>query len=107
MRKELLGALLLRVLDELPGRAFLHHNAAIHEHDTVGHVTGKMHLVGDDDHGGLAVSKVTQNFQHLAGQFRVKGAGGLVEAEDVRVQGQCAGNGYALLLTAGVILLIF
>ena len=29
MRKELFGALLLRVLNELLGRAFLHHHAAI------------------------------------------------------------------------------
>ena len=42
MRKELFGALLLRVLNELLGGAFLHHHAAIHEHDAVGHVTGKV-----------------------------------------------------------------
>ena len=73
MRKELFGALLLWVLNELLGRAFLHHHAAIHEHDAVGHVTGKVHLVGDDDHGGLAVGKVAQDAQHLAGQLRVEG----------------------------------
>ena len=101
MRKELFGALLLWVLNELLGRAFLHHHAAIHEQDAVGHVTGKVHLVGDDDHGGLAVGKVAQDAQHLAGQLRVEGRGRLVEAENVRVQSQCAGNGHALLLTAG------
>ena len=57
--------------------------------------------MGDDDHGGLAVGKVAQDAQHLAGQLRVEGRGRLVEAENVRVQSQCAGNGHALLLTAG------
>ena len=99
--QEAAGALFLRVLDELPGRALLHHHAAVHEQDAVGHVTGKVHLVGHDDHGGLAVGKVPQNAQHLAGQLRVQRAGRLVEAEDIRVQGQGAGNGHALLLAAG------
>ena len=89
------------MLDELPGRALLHHHAAVHEQDAVGHVTGKVHLVGHDDHGGLAVGKVPQNAQHLAGQLRVQRAGRLVEAEDVRVQGQGPGNGHPLLLAAG------
>ena len=31
MRQKLLRALLLRVVDELAGRAFLHHDAAVHE----------------------------------------------------------------------------
>ena len=84
---EAAGALFLRVLDELPGRALLHHHAAVHEQDAVGHVTGKVHLVGHDDHGGLAVGQVPQNAQHLAGQLRVQRAGRLVEAEDIRVQG--------------------
>ena len=85
VRQEAAGALFLRVLDELPGRALLHHHAAVHEQDAVGHVTGKVHLVGHDDHGGLAVGQVPQNAQHLAGQLRVQRAGRLVEAEDIRV----------------------
>ena len=64
--QEAAGALFLRVLDELPGRALLHHHAAVHEQDAVGHVTGKVHLVGHDNHGGLAVGQVPQNAQHLA-----------------------------------------
>ena len=101
MRQKLLGALLLGVVDELAGRAFLHHNAAVHEQDAVGHVPGEVHLMGDDDHGGLAVGEVPQDTEDFAGQLRVKGAGGLIEAEDVRVERQCAGDGHPLLLAAG------
>ena len=91
MRQELLCALLLRVLNELLGGAFFHHHAAVHEQDAVGHIAGKVHLVGDDDHGGLAVGKVAQDAQHLAGQLRVKGAGWFIKAKDIRFQRQGAG----------------
>ena len=57
--------------------------------------------MGDDDHGGLAVGEVPQDTEDFAGQLRVKGAGGLIEAEDVRVERQRAGDGHPLLLTAG------
>ena len=59
--EELLRALLLGVVDELFGGAFLHDHAAIHEEDAVRNVAGKVHLVGDDDHGRLAVGKVAQD----------------------------------------------
>ena len=101
MRQKLLGALLLGVVDELAGRAFLHHDAAVHEQDAVGHVPGEVHLMGDDDHGGLSVGEVAQDTEDFAGQLRVEGAGGLIEAEDVRVERQRAGDGHPLLLTAG------
>ena len=57
--------------------------------------------MGNDDHGGLSVGEVPQDAEDFAGQLRVKGAGGLIEAEDVRVERQCAGDGHPLLLTAG------
>ena len=101
MCQKLFGALLARVVDQLLCRALLHHHAAVHEQDAVSHIPGKVHLVGHDDHGGLAVGQFPQHPQHLAGQFRVKGAGGLIEAEDVWVQRQRTGNGYPLLLPAG------
>ena len=91
----------MRVVDELAGRAFLHHDAAVHEQDAVGHVPGKVHLMGDDDHGGLAVGEVAQDAEDFAGQLGVEGAGRLIEAEDVRVEGQRTGDGHPLLLAAG------
>ena len=38
---------------------------------------------------------------HLAGQLRVKGAGGLVKVNDFRVGGKGTGNRHPLLLSAG------
>ena len=46
-----------------------------------------------------ASSRITP--QHLLGQLRVQGAGGLVKAEDFRVHAQGAGDGHPLLLAAG------
>ena len=42
-----------------------------------------------------------RQLQSLAHHLGVKGAGGFVEQDHVRVHGQRAGDGYALLLTAG------
>ena len=97
MCEELSGTLFPGVVDELFGRAFFHDHAAIHEQDAVGHIACKVHLMGDNDHRGLAVSKITQDLQHLTGQLRVKGAGGLIKAKDIRVKRQRAGNGHTLV----------
>ena len=91
MCEELSGTLFPGVVDELFGRAFFHDHAAIHEQDAVGHIAGKVHLMGNNDHRGLAVSKITQDLQHLAGQLRVKGAGWFIKAKDIRFQRQGAG----------------
>ena len=52
------------------------------------------------DHGRALLGEAADDAQHLARQLRVERAGGLVEAEDVRVHGQRAGDGHALLLPA-------
>ena len=48
-REELLRARLLRVAEDLLGRALLDDDAAVHEDDLIGHGAGKRHLVRDDD----------------------------------------------------------
>ena len=53
-REELLRAGVLRVLDDLPRRALLHDDAAVHKDRAVGHVAGKRHLVRDHDHADAA-----------------------------------------------------
>ena len=67
----------------------------------VGHIPGKVHLVGNDDHRGLTVCQFAQHPQYLSGQLGVQRTGGLVKAEDIRVQCQRPGNGHPLLLSAG------
>ena len=37
----------------------LNDGAAVHEHDMIGHIAGKRHLVGDDDHGGVLALPVS------------------------------------------------
>ena len=96
--QELFGTLLPRALDHLAGRALFHDDAAVHEDDLVGYVAGKGHFVGDNDHGGLLFGQGADHLQHLAGQLGVQGAGGLVKAEDIRVEGQRPGDSHPLLL---------
>ena len=45
----------MRIFKYLCRRALLNDGAAVHEHDMIGHIAGKRHLVGDDDHGGVLV----------------------------------------------------
>ena len=57
--------------------------------------------MGDNDHGGLLLRQTPDDLEHLAGELRVQGGGGLIKAEDVRGQGQGPGDGDPLLLAAG------
>ena len=66
----------------------------------VGHVAGKGHLVRDDDHGGVLLGERADDLEHLAGQLGVERGGRLVKAQDVRLEGERAGDRHALLLAA-------
>ena len=57
--------------------------------------------MGHHDHGAFFLRQRPDDAQHFLGQQRVEGGGGLVEAEDFRVERQRAGNGHPLLLAAG------
>ena len=95
------GPLLLGVVDDLVGVTLLHDEAAVHKDDLVRHVPGEGHCMGDDDHGGLLLRQVADDPQHFSRQLRVQGGGGLVKAQNVRMQRQSPGNGHPLLLAAG------
>ena len=73
----------------------------VHEHHHVGHGTGKAHFMGHADHGHAVAGKVHHDIQHFAHHFRIQRRSGLVEEHELRLHGQGAGNGHALLLTAG------
>ena len=45
----------MRIFKYLCRRALFNDSAAVHEYDMIGHIAGKRHLVGDDDHGGVLV----------------------------------------------------
>ena len=51
-------------------------------------VAGELHLVGDDDHGGVLVGERADNAQYLAGQLGVERRGRLVKAQDVGRHGE-------------------
>ena len=94
------GTLLTGTLEHINGRALLHDHAVFHKRDAVGHVAGKAHFMGDDQHGHPVVSQVAHDGQHLASQLGVQRGGGLVEIDDLRVRCKGAGNGHALLLSS-------
>ena len=59
--EELFRAFFLRMINHLLGVTLFHNHAAIHENDLVGHIAGKRHLVGHDDHRGVLVSQIADD----------------------------------------------
>ncbi|TML53751.1 MAG: hypothetical protein E6G21_01675 [Actinobacteria bacterium] len=81
LREELLRPLLARFAEEVFGRALLDDPPVVHHHDAVGGLTGKAHLVGDDDHGHPFERKLLHHVQDLADHLRVERARRLVEED--------------------------
>ena len=98
--QKLTGPCLFGMGEELLRGGFLDHDTVFHKDGAGRDVAGKAHLVGDDQHGHALLCQLPHDGQHLAGQFRVEGAGGLVEIDDLGAGGKSAGDGHALLLTA-------
>ena len=70
--------------------------------DPVADFLDDIHLVGDDHHGDAQLLvQLLQQIQNRQGRGGVQGGGGLVAEQDLRVVGQGAGDGDALLLAAG------
>ena len=89
------------IAEDLLRGALLLDDAVGHEDHLIGDGAGEFHLMGDDDDGSLRGFQPPDHPQHLPGELRVQGGGGLVKAEDVRLQGQGPGDGHPLLLSAG------
>ena len=84
------------------GAVFLHHSALFHDRHPVADCFDHSHLVGDEDDGQIQLPvQVLQQLQNGLSGIRVQCGGGLVGEEDLRVVGQGAGDGHALLLAAG------
>ena len=83
-------------------RSTLLENAAIsHEQDSIGNLTGKAHLVGNDQHGHIFTRQLLHNVQNLANHLGVKRRRGLIKEHDLGIHRQSADDGNSLLLTAG------
>ena len=79
LRQKRARALVLRVVDDIFGLALFHNDAACHKDHAVGHAAGKGHLMRHDEHGHLFFGERLDHAQDVAGQFRVKRAGRLIE----------------------------
>ena len=62
---------------------------------------GDVGLMGDDDHGDAGLVQLLEQGDDLLGGAAVERAGRLVGEQDMRVVDQRAGDGHALLLSAG------
>ena len=85
--QEGLGPLVLGRAYELPRRPLLDDEAAVHEDRPVRHVAGEGHLVGHDDHRHPLGRQGSYDLEYLAGELRIEGARGLVEEEDLGIEG--------------------
>ena len=91
----------LRVVDDLLGRADLDEHALLDEVDAVRGLAGERHLVGDHDHRRALVGQLLHDVEHLADERRVEGRRGLVEQQDLGLHRERPGDRDALLLAAG------
>ena len=92
---------MLRIIDDLGRWTLFHNHTTIHEHNMVGHIARKRHLVRNNNHGHVLFGQLANNAQHLLRQFRVKRAGRLVEEQNVGLHSQRARNSNTLLLATG------
>ena len=75
--------------------------AVIDKQQAVADLTGKPHLMGDDDHRHAFLCQLAHDIKDLADHLRVKRGRRFIKQHDLGLHGQCAGNGYTLLLSAG------
>ena len=91
----------LRLLEYAVGGAVLDEGATVEEEDALRKVACEAHFVGDKNHGEPLFGQQA----HDAGDFGHHGGvqcrSGLVEEQNLGLQGQCACYGGALLLSAG------
>src|SRR5436190_23827231 len=77
-----LGALALRVFEQLHRLAFFFDNAVSHEKDAVGGFAGEAHFVADDEHRHAVMGEVAHHVEDLLDHLGVERGGWLVEEHD-------------------------
>ena len=95
----------MSVLVQELGRGFLRADiddfAIVHAGDAIG-VRKDAVVMGDDDHGAVgSACDIAEKFEHDFAVVGVKGGGGFVADDEWGFVDECAGDGNALLLTAG------
>ena len=99
--KEGACAFLLRILDDLLRGALFDDDAIGHENHAIRDVFGEFDFMRDDNHRHVHGGEFADDFQNFASEFGIEGGGRFVEEENLRVVDKGAGDGDALLLTAG------
>ena len=75
------------------------HSTLVHEDHAVGHPPRKAHLMRHHEQGHALLRQAFHHAQHFSHKLGVQRAGDFVAQQHRRFHGQCAGNGYPLLLT--------
>ena len=90
-----------RVVVHVGRRAHLLEAAVVDDGQAVGHLHGLLLVVGDQHRRhGQGVVQVAQPQAQLGAHLGVEGAEGLVEEQDLGLDGQGPGQGHALALAA-------
>jgi hypothetical protein len=101
LAQELAGSRMGGVVEELGWGTGFDDGTAMEEGDAVRYIPGELHVVGDEEHGEAVIGEATEDVTDLLAEFGVEGGGGFVEEERARFHGEGAGDGDALLLSAG------
>ena len=99
--EKLPGSGVLRMVKDLLGIAFFHHNAAVHKDNSVCDFSGKAHFMGNDCHGNPRLSNGFHGGEYLANQLRIQCGSWFVEQDCMGLKGKRTGDSHTLLLSAG------
>src|SRR5688500_346805 len=99
--QELRQPLGFRLAEQFLGRSLFLDPALVHAYHTIRNFEGEYHLVSDQQHGHAFSGEVLDDGLHLMQQFRIERRGHRVEKHDLEILRNGAGDGVALLLTAG------
>lgn len=69
--------------------------------DLVSDAAGEAHFVGDEDEVAVFLAELLDHFEDLGGHFGIEGGSGFIEEEEAGFDGDGAGDGDALSLSAG------
>jgi hypothetical protein len=79
LAEEQLGALVLRIVEELVWLVLLDDLALIHEDHPVGNLPGEAHFVGHAEHGHAFFSQIHHGVEHFLDHLRIERRCRLVE----------------------------
>ena len=95
------GVGLARVFENFPDGPLLDDAPALHDHDAMREIAHQRQVVGDEDVGEVElVLEAVQERDHLGLDGDVEGRNRLVADDQLRLEGQSAGDGDALALAA-------